>query len=65
MQEIRFFEETLKEQVNKHVGREWTRSIRFTLDRRGIPKEAEISQEFKNFLAGQSEPGTGAEPEQK
>ena len=53
MQEIRFFEDTLKTKVNEHVGREWARTIRFTLDRRGIPKEAEVSAEFKNFLAGE------------
>lgn len=52
MQEIRFFEDTLKKKVNTHVGREWAKSLRFTLDRRGLPKTAEISQEFKNFLAG-------------
>ncbi len=53
MQEIRFFEDVLKEKVNAHVGRQWARSIRFTLDRRGIPKEAEVSPEFKHFLAGE------------
>lgn len=55
MQEIRFFEETLIEKVNAHVGRAWTKSIRFTLDRRGIPKTADVSEEFKNFLAGQGD----------
>jgi len=60
MQEIRFFEDTLREKVNEHVGRQWARSIRFTLDRHGIPKAAEVSDEFKNFLAGEApepEPG--------
>ena len=58
MQEIRFFEDTLKQKVNEHVGRTWARSIRFTLDRRGIPKEAEVSEEFKKFLADE---GAGRE----
>jgi hypothetical protein len=51
MQEIRFFEDTLKEKINAHVGRTWARNLRFTLDRRGIPKEAEVSEEFKKYLA--------------
>jgi predicted nucleic acid-binding Zn ribbon protein len=50
LQEIRFFEQTLKDKVNEHVGRPWARSIRFTLDRQGIPAEAEISDEFKKFF---------------
>lgn len=37
MQEVRFFEATLKQKINEHVGRTWVRSIRFTLDRRGVP----------------------------
>ena len=50
MQEIRFFEETLKKKVNDHVGRIWCRSMRFTLDRHDIPNRAEVSEEFKKFL---------------
>ncbi len=51
MQEIRFFEDTIKTKVNEYVGRQWVRSIRFTLDRRGIPTTAEASPELKDFLA--------------
>ncbi len=50
MQEIRFFEATLKDKVNEHVGRLWARDIRFTLDRRGIPQPNEVSSEFAKFL---------------
>lgn len=50
MQEIRFFEGTLKQKVNEHVGRKWVTSIRFTLDRRGTPQAGEVSEEFKQFL---------------
>jgi predicted nucleic acid-binding Zn ribbon protein len=52
MQEMRFCEDVLKDKINKHVGRPFAHHIRFTLDRRGIPKEAEVSAEFKNYLAG-------------
>lgn len=50
MQEIRFFEETLKTKVNEHVGKTWVRTIRFTLDRHEVPKVAEVSEEFKQML---------------
>lgn len=50
MQEIRFFENDLKAKVNEYVGKQWVRGIRFTLDRHSVPKEAEVSAEFKKFL---------------
>lgn len=50
MHEIRFFEDSIKTKVNEHVNREWVRAVRFTLDRHGVPKENEVSQEFKKFL---------------
>lgn len=50
MQEIRFFEETLREKVNEHVGSNWVRQIRFTLDRQGVPNAEEMSPQFKKFL---------------
>lgn len=56
MQDIRFFETTLKEKVNEHVGRTWVRSIRFTLDRHGVPTTAQVSEEFKKYLENEPEP---------
>ena len=56
LQEIRFFEETLKKKVNEHVGREWVKSLKFTLNRSGVPAEGQASEEFKNFLAQDHEP---------
>lgn len=50
MQEIRFFEGTLKQKVNQHVGRDWVNYIRFTLDRHGVPGSDEVSADFKKFL---------------
>jgi hypothetical protein len=52
MQEIRFFEATLKKKVNEHVGKTWVRSIRFTLDRQGVPEESKVSDDFKEFFDG-------------
>lgn len=50
MQEIRFFEETLRKKVNEHVGREWVLGIRFTLDRHGVPGAGQVSEDFKRLL---------------
>ena len=50
MQEIRFFEATLKDKVNQHVGRDWVTHIRFTLDRRGVPQPGSVSENFNRFL---------------
>lgn len=60
MQDIRFFEETLKTKVNEHVGSEWVRYLRFTLDRHGVPNAEEMSPEFEKFL---DKPDGGNEPE--
>jgi hypothetical protein len=56
MQEIRFFEDTLKTKVNEHVGRDWVKTIRFTLDRHGVPSTAEVSEEFKKMLEQDAPP---------
>lgn len=50
MQEIRFFEKTIIQKVNEHVGRDWVRSVRFTLDRHEVPEIAEASEDFKKYL---------------
>jgi predicted nucleic acid-binding Zn ribbon protein len=50
MQEIRFFEFTIRDKVNEHVGRAWVRGIRFTLDRHGVPSAENMSQEGKKLL---------------
>lgn len=60
LQEIRFFEDSLKLKVNEYMGREWVYSIRFTLDRKGIPFTANASEEFKKFLETDA---PGSEPE--
>lgn len=50
MQEIRFFEKTLREKVNDHVGRDWVRKIRFTLDRHDVPRQESASPIIKKYL---------------
>jgi hypothetical protein len=56
MQEVRFIEPTLRKKINEHVGREWVRSIRFTLDRHGVPTAGEVSEPFKKFMDQAREP---------
>ncbi len=63
MQEIRFFENDLKKKVNEHVGKEWVRSIRFTLDRHGVPNPGDVSDGFKKFLEEDPGSGGGGEPQ--
>lgn len=50
LQEIRFFEKTLREKVNAHVGSEWVQRIHFTLDRRGIPTASDMPDAVKKYL---------------
>ena len=59
MQEIRFFEATLKKKVNEHVGRAWVTSMRFTLDRKGVPEPDKVSPEVKNYLGNDEGPDGG------
>lgn len=56
MQEIRFFEKTLRAKVNEHVGREWVRGVKFTLDRHGVARQDQVSEEFKQFLDNKPDP---------
>ena len=54
MQDLIFISGTMRDQINKFIGRRWVRSIRFTLDRKSVPELAEMSDEFRNFLAKHS-----------
>lgn len=53
MQEIRFFEDDLKIKINKYLGMNWVRSIRFTMDRKGVPSDATQSENMKDFIDSQ------------
>ncbi len=56
MQELRFFEDTIRDKVNEYVGRKWVYSVRFTLDRKGIPTTEEASDQLKDNLAQENQP---------
>lgn len=51
MQELTFIAGTMRDQINSFIGRKWVRSVRFTLDRRSVPEQAEMSEEWRNFLS--------------
>jgi predicted nucleic acid-binding Zn ribbon protein len=40
LQELRFFQSEIREKVNKHVGREWVRSLRITTNRHDVDPNA-------------------------
>ena len=50
LQEIRFFEKTLRTKVNEHVGKEWCVRVVFTLDRRGLPQPGQMDPRGAEFL---------------
>ena len=51
MQDLTFMVGAIKDQINKFIGRRWVRSIRFTLDRKSVPQNAEMSEELRSFLS--------------
>ena len=42
-QELRFFQDSIREKVNTHLNREWAKYIRFTLSRRAATTELKNS----------------------
>ena len=42
-QQLRFFQDSIRDKVNAHVGREWARYIKFTLSRRAATTELKNS----------------------
>ncbi len=51
MQEMTYHAKTLKTRINEHVKKKWIREIRFTLDRRSVPRNEEIPEGLKEFLS--------------
>lgn len=50
LQEFRFFEEDFRIKINKYLNTELVKSVRFTLDRKGVPQEAGAQETLKNFI---------------
>ncbi len=53
MNEMSYHSKTLKNRINEHVKKKWVRDIRFTMDRRSVPKIEETPEDLKEFLSKQ------------
>jgi len=63
MQELLFLVKPLREKINEFAGqRNWVKSIRFTLDRKSVPKPEETDSDLREFLAKTS-PNEDGEPQ--
>lgn len=45
MQQLWFFQETIKEKVNKHLGKTWAKQVRFTLSKRAATPDSNSTSE--------------------
>ena len=50
LQEMVFLVRQLREQINNFVGRQWIRSIRFTLDRHHVPQAGEAPESWNQLF---------------
>lgn len=62
MQEMTFLVRPLRDKINQFAGKSWVRSIRFTLDRKSVPRLEESSQDLREFLSTRS-PNEDGEPQ--
>lgn len=51
LQEMSFMEHAMVVKVNQFLGEQWCYKIRFTLDRKSVPKYAESAKEMRDFLS--------------
>lgn len=50
MQELIFLKKHIIDKINKHIGRKWVHSIRFTLDAKDVPNPGETHQGWRDFI---------------
>ena len=51
LQELQFMAKPLIKQVNEYLGKQWVSSIKLTLDRKSVPRSAEMQEEMRDFLS--------------
>lgn len=51
MQQLTFMKDPIRDTLNKKLGRPMIKNIRFTLDRREVPGEAQAQKDFKNVIS--------------
>lgn len=61
MQELSFMVVDIRDKINQAVGKKWVRSIKFTLDRREVPKSEEGQAGLRTALS-KSFPSADEEP---
>lgn len=62
MQELTFCVSELGFKINQFCGKKWVRRIRFTLDRKSVPKPEESEAGLRDFLSTKS-PNEDGEPQ--
>ncbi|MFK8139182.1 MAG: DUF721 domain-containing protein [Bdellovibrionales bacterium] len=50
LQEMRYIAGNMIVKINKHLGKKWARNIRFTLDRKSVPFEAQVREDMAKFI---------------
>src|SRR5690606_34385998 len=59
MQELQFLAEPIREKINTFVGRKFAKEIRFTLDRKTVPRPEETESGLREFLSEELPNGDG------
>jgi predicted nucleic acid-binding Zn ribbon protein len=50
MQQMIFLAKPIRQKINDYTGDKWVRQVRFTVDRRSIPRLEEAEESLKKFL---------------
>lgn len=61
MHEMAYVMDALREKINRHVGQDWVRFIRLTMDRKDVATPPESATDSHEFLSRQS-PNEDGEP---
>lgn len=61
MQELTFCVVEIAKKINAFCGKRWVKRIRFTLDRKSVPKPEETAEDLRDFLSTRP-PNAGGRP---
>ncbi|GEM_PF-1957504 len=53
IQQLNFITQSMMDKINAYVGKPWVMTIKFTLDRKKVPKRAEAPEDLKKFLSNE------------
>lgn len=62
MQELTFCVVPIAKKINAFCGKRWVKKIRFTLDRKSVPKPEETAEDLRDFLSTKP-PSEGGGPQ--